>query len=814
MARLLGPDEAYRIVYLTNGTVRAQGKTVRVWADEAATAAADLLTVGGQAVPVVDGAAQLTVDGYSKIPRFQFPDGVDVVYVSVNGGPVVPVYADQDTRVDALTARVTAVEAGGAGDTLLVHRAGAETITGVKTFSVAPIVPTPSGATEAASKGYADGVGTAVTNAAAADATTKANAAQAAAAAALTAHNNDTTAVHGIPDTQILARGAATLRPIVPLYVYPATAGVGTDWEDMWDTPPGGGMVIANPNTGPGLITNSDYAAAIAASQAAGMRVLGYVSLDSGGGPGSRAQATVTADIDLWHTLYPGIDGVFLDVAPTGANGDKIAYFAAVCAHGRAAGGGGQVVVVNPGTHPLTDDYVAPADIVCTWEGDLVGNSYLAATVPGYAEAWYHAHPASKYCHLVYGVDDAAEAQQVADHCAALGARWCYTTQAPASSWNALATYWTQQVAILQAARVKVDPLDRRAHVGRLTTAEVAGVQPLDADLTTIAALAPADDTVMQRKAGAWAARTPAQVKTDLVLVKGDVGLGNVDNTSDASKPVSTAAQTALNAKLTAASNLSDVANAGTSRTNLGLGDSATRAVGTGAGQVLSADTIDAKGDLLAGTAADTAARLAVGSSGRLLMADAAAASGLSYAAAGLSDVITSGEFCMDRRHATNNNLTMGGSGWMHFMGWTADKTETVATVTTYTGSVAAGATPTLCRVGIYEVDALGNMTLVASIANDTTLWSVVFTPYQRTLSSAWSKVAGRRYAFATLIVSGAAMPQMQGALYGATGTMSTIMGVLPMGTSSLTGQADLPASVAVGSLTANRVALLGRMQT
>jgi hypothetical protein len=34
-----------------------------------------------------------------------------------------------------------------------------------------------------------------------------------------------------------------------------------------------------------------------------------------------------------------------------------------------------------------------------------------------------------------------------------------------------------------------------------------------------------------------------------VTLVKGDVGLGNVDNTSDASKPVSTAQQTALNAK-------------------------------------------------------------------------------------------------------------------------------------------------------------------------------------------------------------------------------------------------------------------------
>jgi hypothetical protein len=32
-------------------------------------------------------------------------------------------------------------------------------------------------------------------------------------------------------------------------------------------------------------------------------------------------------------------------------------------------------------------------------------------------------------------------------------------------------------------------------------------------------------------------------------LVKADVGLGNVDNTSDANKPVSTATQTALDAK-------------------------------------------------------------------------------------------------------------------------------------------------------------------------------------------------------------------------------------------------------------------------
>jgi hypothetical protein len=38
-------------------------------------------------------------------------------------------------------------------------------------------------------------------------------------------------------------------------------------------------------------------------------------------------------------------------------------------------------------------------------------------------------------------------------------------------------------------------------------------------------------------------------LNADIILAKGDVGLGNVDNTSDAAKPISTAEQTALNLK-------------------------------------------------------------------------------------------------------------------------------------------------------------------------------------------------------------------------------------------------------------------------
>lgn len=179
MARLIGPDENSRLVYTAvGGNLRsAAGKSAIFYADSAATTLADIRTEGGAAV----SGSTLTVDTYSKLPLFQFPDGVDVVYAVVNGGPVTPIYARADDRMDAVDARVTALEAGGAGDALVLHKAGVENVTGVKTFTVSPVVPAPSGGTDAAHKTYVDTGDAAVTAAAASDATTKANAAQAAA---------------------------------------------------------------------------------------------------------------------------------------------------------------------------------------------------------------------------------------------------------------------------------------------------------------------------------------------------------------------------------------------------------------------------------------------------------------------------------------------------------------------------------------------------------------------------------------------------------------------------------------------------------
>ena len=84
---------------------------------------------------------------------------------------------------------------------------------------------------------------------------------------------------------------------------------------------------------------------------------------------------------------------------------------------------------------------------------------------------------------------------------------------------------------------------------------------------------------------GAGGAVSSVAGKTGVVtLVKGDVGLGNVDNTSDASKPVSTAQQTALDLK----SNLA-------SPTFTGVPAAPTAAVGTNTTQLATTAYVNAE---------------------------------------------------------------------------------------------------------------------------------------------------------------------------------------------------------------------------
>jgi hypothetical protein len=101
---------------------------------------------------------------------------------------------------------------------------------------------------------------------------------------------------------------------------------------------------------------------------------------------------------------------------------------------------------------------------------------------------------------------------------------------------------------------------DANKPVSSATQTALDAKQPLDSDLTTIAGLTATTDNFMVSVSSAWASRTPAQAKTTLALVKADVGLGNVDNTSDSTKD---AAATTLTNKTLTAPTIADFTNMG-----------------------------------------------------------------------------------------------------------------------------------------------------------------------------------------------------------------------------------------------------------
>lgn len=298
--------------------------------------------------------------------------------------------------------------------------------------------------------------------------------------------------------------------------------------------------------------------------------------------------------------------------------------------------------------------------------------------------------------------------------------------------------------------------------------------QPLASDLTTIAGLTATTDNVIQSVSSTWASRTPEQLKTTLSLVKGDVGLGNVDNTSDASKPISTATASALNGKQPLDSDLTDIAaltptnndvmqrksgawtNSTTAqlKTDLAITESdvlnlttdlaakaplasptltgtplaptasqgtnttqiaTTAYVQTEAGLLIPKSLVDAKGDLLVGSAADAVARLAVGSDGQVLTADSASTNGVKWAAAGGSGTdyktgsnpVTGKWYRAPSFGPVGSNLTMT-LNRLYFSIFRLAATKTFDRIgfDLVTVSGASG----VCRLGIFQSDASGDL--------------------------------------------------------------------------------------------------------
>jgi hypothetical protein len=167
---------------------------------------------------------------------------------------------------------------------------------------------------------------------------------------------------------------------------------------------------------------------------------------------------------------------------------------------------------------------------------------------------------------------------------------------------------------------------------------------------------------------------------------------------------------------------------------------------------------------------------------------------------------LTTGGDAVMPRWLVNVSTNATGSGNLRLTCFTARLTRSTTQVRFPTGNTAAGATPTLVRVGLYiivpdtTVNAVPQYTLVAAIANDTTLMAAANTDYTRSWTAAYQLQAGQRYALGLLVVTAAAAPTVCG--YGCADAAELAMA--PRLTGQLAGQSDLPATFADTALAAS----------
>ena len=161
-------------------------------------------------------------------------------------------------------------------------------------------------------------------------------------------------------------------------------------------------------------------------------------------------------------------------------------------------------------------------------------------------------------------------------------------------------------------------------------------------------------------------------------------------------------------------------------------------------------------------------------------------------------DRLVAGMYTMPR-WMINSNVALTTSGNLNLTYFTCDQNATWANIGVRTGSTAAGATPTLVRWGLYSEAGNGDLTLVASIASDTTLFAAASGTYSKTITTPIAVTKGQRYASAWIVVSAAAIPSLVGGGFNAGAETM----VAPRLAVVIAGQTDLPSSITNATIAA-----------
>jgi hypothetical protein len=176
----------------------------------------------------------------------------------------------------------------------------------------------------------------------------------------------------------------------------------------------------------------SDYTTGIAQLTAAGVKVIGYVYTSYG----ARPAADVQADIARWHSLYPGVTGIFFDemVNKPGSEG----YYQGLT--NAAKGGGFDYTIGNPGSDGGST-YVGTVDTILIYESAGLPS---AAAMGG----WHSGYDRHNFGVIPYGIPG-VDTAFIATAKVTCGYVYLQNDVMP-NPWDTLPPYFDALVAALQ----------------------------------------------------------------------------------------------------------------------------------------------------------------------------------------------------------------------------------------------------------------------------------------------------------------------------------------------------------------------------
>lgn len=172
-------------------------------------------------------------------------------------------------------------------------------------------------------------------------------------------------------------------------------------------------------------------------------------------------------------------------------------------------------------------------------------------------------------------------------------------------------------------------------------------------------------------------------------------------------------------------------------------------------------------------------------------------------------DTVTGGQITIPRTAASSDFIAPGNQT-LHLTFFIATAATTVGHIGFQTGNAGTTGTSTIARVGLYSVDSTSNnLTLIASSANLTTGFTGAYATFNEALTASVTLTAGATYAVGILQSSDTTTATLMGIWQN-----NQFLGLRPRLGATVSGQADLPASLTDSQLADHQLAVFAALRS